>query len=128
MTKSLNLLNKIETMFDEQKRKPGRPVVEGSARQLKLAAQQVRAQLNGGVAKRGRPVVADSERQKRLAERESKLAAGIEIKRGRPKVNLVDLMNQLNELNLEPVVESIIEPVVEAIVEAAPAKKTKKKK
>ncbi len=97
MTKSLDLLNKIETM-EVGTRKPGRPVVEGSERQLRLAAQAARAQLNGGVARRGRPVVADSERQKRLAEREAKLAAGIEIKRGRPKVNLVDVIKELDNM------------------------------
>lgn len=36
--------------------------------------------------KRGRPVVEGSKRQVVLAAREEKRAAGIEIKRGRPKV------------------------------------------
>jgi hypothetical protein len=35
--------------------KRGRPVVEGSARQLREAAKAARAAANGGVVKRGRP-------------------------------------------------------------------------
>jgi len=64
--------------------KRGRPVVAESARQQRLAEQAERAAANGGTAKRGRPVKADSARQARLAERESKIASGAEIKRGRP--------------------------------------------
>jgi len=33
----------------------GRPVVEGSARQARLAARAARVAANGGVIKRGRP-------------------------------------------------------------------------
>jgi len=33
----------------------GRPVVEGSARQARLAARAARAAQNGGTVKRGRP-------------------------------------------------------------------------
>jgi hypothetical protein len=35
--------------------------------------------------KRGRPIVAGSKRQDRVAAMSAKIAAGIEIKRGRPK-------------------------------------------
>ena len=35
--------------------KKGRPVVEGSARQARLAARAARVEANGGVVKRGRP-------------------------------------------------------------------------
>ena len=35
--------------------------------------------------KRGRPIVAGSKRQDRVATMNAKIAAGIEIKRGRPK-------------------------------------------
>ena len=58
--------------------KRGRPVNPESERQKRLAKV--------GTVKRGRPVLPTSERQKRLAEMEKKRAAGIEIKRGRPKV------------------------------------------
>lgn len=36
----------------------GRPVVEGSARQARLAAREARVAANGGVVKRGRPAKA----------------------------------------------------------------------
>ena len=35
--------------------KTGRPIVEGSARQARLAAHAERAAANGGTVKRGRP-------------------------------------------------------------------------
>jgi hypothetical protein len=38
--------------------------------------------------KRGRPIVAGSKRQDRVAAMNAKIAAGIEIKRGRPKGEL----------------------------------------
>jgi len=46
----------------------GRPVIEGSNRQARLAAQAARVEA-GGEIKRGRPVNADSARQARLATR-----------------------------------------------------------
>ena len=64
--------------------KRGRPVIEGSAHQQKLAAQAERREMNGGEARRGRPVDPNSPRQQRLAAQAEKAAAGIEIKRGRP--------------------------------------------
>lgn len=66
--------------------KRGRPVVEGSSHQQKLAEQAKRKEENGGVARRGRPVDPNSPRQLRLAEKQAKIAAGQEIKRGRPAV------------------------------------------
>jgi len=80
--------NLVEAVVTEKRR--GRPVVEGSARQLKLAAREARAQMNNGVVKRGRPVVINSARQQKFAEREAKRAAGIEIKRGRPKAAVIE--------------------------------------
>jgi hypothetical protein len=82
--------NLVEAVVTE-KRKPGRPVVEGSKRQLDLAAKMNRVQLNGGIVKRGRPIVGESKRQQRMAEREAKLEAGIEIKRGRPKMMVAEV-------------------------------------
>ena len=87
--------------------KRGRPVNPNSARQAKLKLQaELKAQ--GVEIKRGRPVDMNSERQarlalkgkvalgrkvdpnsarqKRLAERQAKIAAGVVIKRGRPKM------------------------------------------
>lgn len=63
-------------------RRRGRPVVEGSDRQKRLAA--IEAKKAAGIeVKRGRPVNTNSERQKRLAERESKLQSGA-LRLGRP--------------------------------------------
>ena len=64
--------------------KRGRPVVEGSAHQQKIKAQAERREANGGEARRGRPVDPNSPRQQRLAAQAAKVAAGVEIKRGRP--------------------------------------------
>ncbi len=58
--------------------KRGRPVDMNSARQARLA--------NKGKVALGRKVDPNSARQKRLAEREDKIAAGVVIKRGRPKM------------------------------------------
>ena len=64
--------------------KRGRPTVEGSARQARLAARAARVAA-GGEVKRGRPANQNSARQARLAAQAAKLAAGEVIKRGRPK-------------------------------------------
>ena len=64
------------------KRKPGRPVVADSARQMRLAAQAAK----GGDVRRGRPANPTSARQQRMADRAAKMEAGVEIKRGRPKM------------------------------------------
>jgi len=64
--------------------KRGRPVVNGSARQAKLAAKQAKI-ANGESISRGRPSNPGSKRQARLAAQQARLAAGLEIKVGRPK-------------------------------------------
>jgi hypothetical protein len=63
--------------------KRGRPTVEGSARQARLAARVARVAA-GGEVKRGRPASANSARQAKLAAKAVKLANGEVIKRGRP--------------------------------------------
>lgn len=73
-----------EQVTTEAKRR-GRPVVEGSARQAKLAAQYEKVQ-NGGTISRGRPSDPNSRRQERLAAQAARVAAGIVIKPGRPKM------------------------------------------
>ena len=80
---------------------PGRPGVEGSVRQGRLAEMKARAEANGGVIKRGRPINPESARAKRMASIQAKIEAGIEIKPGRPKV--------------------ITEPVAEIVTEAVMA-------
>jgi len=69
--------------------KRGRPVVETSARQAKLAARAARVAA-GGTVERGRPANPNSKRQARLAAQEARKAAGIEIKVGRPKAVKAD--------------------------------------
>lgn len=63
--------------------KLGRPVVEGSARQLKLAAIAARIEA-GESLKRGRPVKEGSKRQEVLAKRAARVEAGGVISKGRP--------------------------------------------
>jgi len=63
--------------------KRGRPTIEGSARQARLAARAARVAA-GGEVKRGRPASANSARQAKLAVKAAKLANGEVIKRGRP--------------------------------------------
>lgn len=65
--------------------KRGRPTVEGSARQAKLAKQAAKL-ANGETISRGRPSNPESKRQARLAAQQAKVAAGFEIKPGRPKM------------------------------------------
>ena len=64
-------------------KKSGRPANPNSKRQAKLAARA--AAKEAGTFKKGRPSVAGSKRQAVLAARAEKIAAGIEVKRGRPK-------------------------------------------
>lgn len=64
--------------------KRGRPVIEGSARQAKLAAKAAKVAA-GEVISRGRPSNPESKRQARLAAQEARKAQGLEVKVGRPK-------------------------------------------
>lgn len=68
----------------EVKNKPGRPVMEGSKRQQKLAERAAK-EAAGETVKRGRPAVEGSKRQERLAKQAERKASGAEIKPGRPK-------------------------------------------
>ena len=72
--------------------KRGRPVIENSARQAKLAARAERV-ANGGSVERGRPSNPNSKRQARLAAQEARKAAGVEIKVGRPKTVKADTVS-----------------------------------
>jgi len=68
-------------------KKSGRPANPNSKRQVTLAARA--AAKEAGTFKKGRPSVAGSKRQAVLAARAEKIAAGIEVKRGRPKAKVV---------------------------------------
>lgn len=91
-----NTVNANETVATRSK---GRPTVEGSARQARLAARAARVAA-GGEVKRGRPTVVNSARQTKLNARAEALANGVAIKRGRPKME-------------KPAVETAVEAVVE---------------
>jgi hypothetical protein len=86
MKKQNNSVETVETV--EVVKSKGRPVVENSARQMRLAARAARVAA-GGEVKRGRPAVQTSARQAKLAAQAAKIAAGESIKRGRPKAEKV---------------------------------------
>ena len=84
-----NLKQKV--MSNENKSsKRGRPTVENSARQARLAARAARVAA-GGEVKRGRPANTSSARQAKLAAKAAKLAAGEVIKRGRPSTKQAEV-------------------------------------
>ena len=83
-----------EVATAEIKRK-GRPVDPNSPRQIRLAEK---ARLREeGLLKRGRPAVEGSARQARMQARAEKIAAGIAIKPGRPKVKNVEVVTSVEE-------------------------------
>ena len=73
------------TIETPEKRKPGRPIVQGSVRQQTLQEKQERL-MSGNYIGKGRPIKIESARQQRLQERLSRIVNRIEIKRGRPKM------------------------------------------
>lgn len=82
-TEEVEMITVAQVATAEIKRK-GRPVDPNSPRQLRLSEQ---ARLREeGLLKRGRPEVEGSARQARMQARAAKLAAGLSIKPGRPKV------------------------------------------
>ena len=89
----------------------GRPANPNSKRQATLAARA--AAKEAGTFKKGRPSVAGSKRQAVLAARAEKIAAGIEVKRGRPKVEkVVEDLVTLERGEVE--VEDLIIPTVKS--------------
>ena len=73
-----------KTKSTESSARRGRPVVNNSARQAKLAARAERVAAGGSI-ERGRPANPTSKRQVRLAAQAARAASGVEIKVGRPK-------------------------------------------
>ena len=109
----------VNTEMEVVKRK-GRPVVEDSARQLRLKSlEEKRA---NGELRRGRPVVEDSARQLRLQELEAKRVNG-DLRRGRPvnemsarQLRLKDLEERRNNGTLKlgrPKVEKVEPQTIE---------------
>lgn len=82
-TEEIQVVTVAKVATVEIKRK-GRPVDPNSPRQLRLAEQA--RMREEGLLRRGRPEVEGSARQARMQARAAKLAAGISIKPGRPKV------------------------------------------
>lgn len=64
----------------------GRPKVEGSERQKKLAAIEAKRAENGGYLPLGRPAVPGSKRALALAQKQADKEAGIVAPKGRPKM------------------------------------------
>lgn len=82
------------------KRKPGRPVIEGSERQKRIAEMEAK-RAAGIEVKRGRAIVPGSARQEKLAKLEAKKAAGMPIKPGRPKTKEDERVIELPEVSTE---------------------------
>ncbi len=71
--------------------RPGRPVNLDSVRQKTLAEKQKLREE--GLLRRGRPAVENSARQQRMQARAEKLAAGIQVKPGRPKAVKIEVVS-----------------------------------
>lgn len=87
-------------LSEKSSSKAGRPIIENSARQVKLAQVNKRKEENGGIIKRGRPVDKTTARQVKLQERMEKALSGIEIKRGRPKSSEVKAVKAIKVPNV----------------------------
>lgn len=73
--------------------KLGRPINGTSKRQQRLL--ELEEKRANGELKKGRPINGESKRQKELQERAAKAAAGIEAKKGRPKMEKLDVTSEL---------------------------------
>jgi hypothetical protein len=74
----------IASVVKAEVKRPGRPVNESSTRQVRL--NELAKLREEGLLKRGRPANPESARYKRMMDRQAKLEAGVELKRGRPKM------------------------------------------
>jgi hypothetical protein len=89
----------------------GRPVDPNSPRQIRLA-EQARLREEGKL-KRGRPVVEGCPRQERMNARLEKIAQGIAIKPGRPKMVKPEVIIVENVVPIEevhPITEEVEMP------------------
>ena len=93
-TEEVQIITVAEVATAEIKRK-GRPVDPNSPRQVRLA-EQIRMREEG-LLRRGRPEVEGSARQQRMQARAEKIASGISIKPGRPKVKNVEVVTSVEE-------------------------------
>lgn len=91
---------KAETPATEAPKKLGRPIVPGSKRQIELAEKEkLRAE---GKLKRGRPVVEGSKHQAKLAQRAEKIAKGIPLVPGRPKMEKPKVETKVIDVTIVP--------------------------
>ena len=74
----------IASVVKAEVKRPGRPVNESSTRQVRL--NELAKLREEALLKRGRPANPESARYKRMMDRQAKLEAGVELKRGRPKL------------------------------------------
>ena len=79
-----NVVTITNTETSAEKKRLGRPIVQGSKRQERI--NDLESRRMNGTLKLGRPSNSESNRQKRIAERQYKIENGIVIKRGRPKM------------------------------------------
>jgi hypothetical protein len=93
-TEEVEIVTVAQVATAEIKRK-GRPVDPNSPRQVRLA-EQIRMREEG-LLRRGRPAVEGSARQARMQARAKKIASGISIKPGRPKVKNVEIVTSVEE-------------------------------
>ena len=93
-TEEVEIVTVAQVATAEIKRK-GRPVDPNSPRQTRLA-EQIRMREEG-LLRRGRPAVEGSARQARMQARAEKIASGISIKPGRPKVKNVEIVTSVEE-------------------------------
>lgn len=93
-TEEVEIVTVAQVATAEIKRK-GRPVDPNSPRQVRLA-EQIRMREEG-LLRRGRPAVEGSARQARMQARAEKIASGISIKPGRPKVKNVKIVTSVEE-------------------------------
>ena len=98
--KSVVLVEMLEalTVVDKKSEKRGRPVNEGSVRQIRLKEMEEKRAL--GLLKRGRPVDGESVRQQRIAGIEAKKESG-EFKLGRPVDTNSVRQQRLAEMDLK---------------------------
>lgn len=106
----------IETPVLSEKRR-GRPVLEGCARQKRLAEMAARKE-SGGYVGRGRPTNAESARQKKFAQREALIQAGVVIKPGRPKMVVSPVVNVEVNIPAQPSADVPTQPEVLETVES----------
>lgn len=115
----------LEKRRQEGTLKLGRPANPDSERQARL--KEMETKRANGELKKGRPVVGHSKRQQTLAERAAKIAAGIPVKRGRPKFakNLEAVETPTPEIHISTEPEVVMNDATPATPKKGKGKKAK---